>query len=105
MPTHQQIDRFTLAFHKVALQRLREDPLSAAQALAVLDRWEANGASPSGARYRSHWRSLLRGDVNRLEQVVCTPTDEAATLRSVSPLGFLLDESERLRIRREAMAA
>ncbi|MBP6405900.1 MAG: hypothetical protein LCH79_14905 [Proteobacteria bacterium] len=105
MPTHQQIDRFTLAFHKVALQRLREDPRSADQALAVLDRWEANGASPAGARYRGRWRSLLGGDVNRLEQIVCTQTDEAATLRSVSPLGFLLDEAERQRIRREAMAA
>jgi hypothetical protein len=105
MPTQQQIERFTLAFHQVALQRLRGEPDLWRQAPQVLDRWDANSPSPSGQRYRDRWRELLDGDIGRLQAAVCIDSEEAATLRGVSPLGFLLGESERLRIRREAMAA
>ena len=105
MPTQQQIERFTLAFHQVAMQRLRNDPDLRRLALEVLDRWDAGSPSPSGLRYRQQWRQLLDGDVARLESTVCAQDEHAATLRSVSPLGFLLSEPERLRIRREAMAA
>lgn len=103
MPTQQQIERFTLAFHRVAMKRLRQEPGLEREALRVLDRWEANGASIAGSRYRERWRRLLTGDIARLEEAVCSDTEQAATLRSVSPLGFLLDDTERLRIRREAM--
>lgn len=105
MPTQQQIERFTLAFHQVAMQRLRVDPGLRRQALAVLDRWQAVSPSPSGQRYRDTWRQLLSGDLASLEAAICVDSDQAATLRGVSPLGFLLGESERLRIRSEAMAA
>jgi hypothetical protein len=105
MPSHQQIDRFTLAFHKLAVQRLREDPALARHAAAVIDRWEAQGLSVHGQSYRDAWRDLLGGDLARLEAAICTDTDAAATLRSVSPLGFLLHPEERTRIRREAMLA
>lgn len=104
MPTQQQIERFTLAFHKVAVQRLRDDPDLRRQAVEVLDRWESSGASPASRRYRDTWRQLLAGEVADLEQVVCADSEQAATLRSCSPLGSLVTEPERLRIRREAMA-
>lgn len=105
MPSYQQIERFTLAFHKLAIKRLRDDPALIRQAVAVLDRWESNGVSAEGQCYRDTWRKLLDGDIDRLEQLICISTDEAATLRSGSPLGFLLDAPERMRIRHEAMAA
>lgn len=105
MPSHQQIDNFTLAFHRLAIDRLRENPALVPKALEVLDRWEAQGLSAAGSRYRATWRELLGADLGRLERAVCVESDTAATLRSVSPLGFLLEPSERLRIRREAMAA
>jgi hypothetical protein len=105
MPTQQQIERFTLAFHQVALQRLRGEPELRRKALDVLDRWDATSPSPSSQRYRDTWRQLLRGDLERLEAAVCVDSEEAATLRSVSPLGFVLGEVERLRVRRDAMAA
>jgi hypothetical protein len=104
MPSTQQIERFTLAFHKLALQRLRDDPGLVRQAVAVLDRWESNGVSAAGQRYRDTWRKLLAGDMDHLEHFVCSSTDEAATLRGASPLGFLLGAPERMRIRQEAMA-
>ena len=105
MPTQQQIDRFTLAFHRLAVQRLQLEPHLQRQALAVLDRWDAAGLSPASSRYRQEWRHLLTGDVARLQAVVCADTDHSATLRGMSPLGFVLDDAERLRVRREAMAA
>lgn len=105
MPSPQQIERFTLAFHQVAVERLRHQPVLRAQALEVLNRWESNGASPGGKFYRDQWRNLLKGDIDMLWNAVCHDNELAATLRSMSPLGFLLPEEERLRIRREAMAA
>jgi hypothetical protein len=104
MPSQQQIERFTLAFHRVAMARLRQDASLKLHALEVLDRWEADGASPSSKAYRDIWRELLQGDQSRLEAVICGDGERAATLRSGSPLGFLLPEAERLQIRREAMA-
>ncbi|MGJ7582357.1 hypothetical protein ACSFA3_19445 [Variovorax sp. RHLX14] len=103
MPSHQAIDRFTLAFHREAVVRLRDDRRLLGRALAVIDRWEASGLSSAGRPYRDEWRTLLGGDLGKLEQSVCVETDHAATLRNMSPLGFVLDDAERLRIRREAM--
>lgn len=104
MPAHRQIDRFTLVFHQRAMERLRDRPELIGKAVAVLDRWEANGVSEAGRTYRDTWRGLLMGPLATLQQRVCRDDDTAATLRSVSPLGFVLDEDERLQLRREAMA-
>lgn len=104
MPSQQQIERFTLAFHQVAVERLRQQPDLRQQALQVLNRWESGGVTPAAQRYRDTWRRLLNGDVETLARAVCGDAEQAATLRSMSPLGFVLPEAERLRIRREAMA-
>ena len=104
MPTQRQIERFTLAFHREALNRLRAEPQLREQAAAVLDRWEAQGVTGHAQVYRDRWRTLLRGSFADLEVAVCADTDDAATLRSMSPLGFVLAQEERLKLRQEAMA-
>lgn len=104
MPSQQQIERFTLAFHQVAVERLRQQPELRQQALQVLNRWESGGVTPAAQCYRDTWRRLLNGDMETLARAVCVDAEQAATLRSMSPLGFVLPEAERLRIRREAMA-
>ncbi|MBN9371724.1 hypothetical protein JNX00_02765 [Hydrogenophaga sp. YM1] len=105
MPTPRQIERFTLAFHREALQRVARSPELIDRALAVLDRWEASGLSNGSTPYREEWRQLLLArDVSRLTQAVCADGDHAATLRGMSPLGFVLPDEERQRLRREAMA-
>lgn len=105
MPTPRQIERFTLAFHQEALQRLARSPELLDHALAVLDRWEASGLSSGSSRYRQEWRQLLSaGDVAQLIRAVCADDDHAATLRGMSPLGFVLPAEERQRLRHEAMA-
>jgi len=104
MPSQQQIERFTLAFHRRALERLHADPVLICKALDILNRWEAQGASSEGQRYRDDWRRLLQDGTEAIERAVFEQTDIAATLRSMSPLGFVLEPDERLRIRREAMS-
>lgn len=105
MPTQQQIERFTLVFHQEALKRLARDPALRARALQVLDRWEANGLTSSGQSHRDEWRHLLAADQEALLEALCSDAEHAATLRSMSPLGFLLDDAEKAGLRREAMAA
>lgn len=105
MPSQHQIEQFTLAFHMRAVQRLRNDPLLRNQALKVIDRWEEGGVTADSRPYRDYWRQLLSGDLAVLERTVCVDTHEAATLRSMSPLGFVLDESERLALRQQVMAS
>ncbi len=48
---------------------------------------------------------MLGGGVDEIEKSVCIDTDTAATMRSMSPLGFLLSDSERMQISRKAMEA
>jgi hypothetical protein len=105
MPTQRQIERFTLAFHQVAVNRLRTHPEHLSKAVDVLNRWEDQGITGSGQVYRDTWRRVLGLGVDEIEKTVCVDTDSAATMRSMSPLAFVLSEDERMQIRRKAMAA
>jgi hypothetical protein len=99
MPSQQWIHRFTLDFHRLAVQRLREQPALIDRALQTLDRWEQSGAQAASRVYRDEWRQLLHTGVAAVEARVCDDTDRAATLRSASPLGFVLTEQERQQVR------
>ena len=103
MPTQQQIERFTLVFHQEALKRIAGDPGLRQQALQVLNRWEANGVTRSGQSYRDEWRALLVKDADTMAKALCSEVEHAATLRSMSPLGFVMNEEEKANLRREAM--
>jgi hypothetical protein len=104
MPSQRSIEKFTLAFHVAAVQELRRHPEKLQTALAILDRWEST-ATGTGRVYRDTWRTLLAEGVDSIEEAVCVDSDAAATLRSTSPLGFVLDEAVRSQLRREAMSA
>lgn len=105
MPSQQWIHRFTLDFHRLALLRLREQPQLIERALQTLDRWELHGAQAASQTYRDEWRGLLRTGVAAIEASVCSEADHAATLRSMSPLGFVLTEQERLAVRQKVAVA
>jgi hypothetical protein len=105
MPTQRQIERFTLVFHQEALRHLASNPALLDEALGVLDRWEQGGLSSGSAVYRAEWRRLLGSrNLADLARTVCVDNDHAATLRGMSPLGFVLPEEERQRLRRQVMA-
>ena len=104
MDRHQRIDVFSLTAHRLAVARLREQPARVEEALDVLSRWraQAGGASHCDS-YWDEWERLLRAGVDVVEQAVCAPTDHAATLRSVSPLGRFISAAERKEVLRHAL--
>jgi hypothetical protein len=99
MSTQQDLDRFTLAFHRLAVRRLRHEPGLVERALQTLGRWVMQRGAQADDLYSREWRELLAGDLQTLEQVVCSEDAHAATLRGTSPLGFVLTAHERLAVR------
>lgn len=104
MRNQQDIDRFTLAFHERAVTRLREDSELLCKARDTLDRWRAQRGTTASDPYFDKWRALLDQGPDAVERSVCAETDEAATLRSMSPLGFVLSPEERHALHRFARA-
>jgi hypothetical protein len=102
MPTQLDIDRFTLAFHRLAVPRLQTEPGLVQRALQTLDRWREQRGLDTRDTYGQEWRELLTGDLVRMEQTVCAQGAHAATLRGTSPLGFVLTPQERSAARRAA---
>ena len=103
MNAQQHIEAFTLEAHRLAVQRLREQPQRCSEAIEVLRRWRAAAECPArSGLYWSEWERLLAQGPDAVEAAVCAMTDHAATLRSVSPLGRLLTVEERHRLHRAA---
>jgi hypothetical protein len=95
MPTQQQIDRFTLAFHQQAVARLRADGRLLEQARRTLERWRQQRGQTRSDAYLDRWTELLDRGVDDVERTVCKDDELAATLRNASPLGFVLSPAER----------
>jgi hypothetical protein len=95
MPTQQQIDRFTLAFHQQAVARLRADGNLLERARQTLERWRQQRGKTRSDAYLDRWTELLDGGVDVVEDEVCKDDEVAATLRNASPLGFVLSPAER----------
>ena len=106
MNEQARIDTFSLAAHRVAVARLRDEPALVAEALGVLQRWRDQASAPAHCEpYWSEWDALLRQGVAAVERAVCIEGDHAATLRSVSPLGRFVPAAERHRLLRQVREA
>ena len=93
MRNQQDVPRFTLDFHRVAVPRLRDEARLLDTAKATLQRWRAQ--RPSN-RYLDIWSELLDTGPDAIEAAVCVETDMAAELRHHSPLACALSPAERL---------
>jgi hypothetical protein len=102
MDRQVQIERFLLAAHRLAMQRLRENPLRVADLLATIARWRAQGSLTHSEPYMQEWESLLRLPIDDLEVAICGEGDHPTVLRSVSPVGQLITAEEREQLRRES---
>jgi hypothetical protein len=103
MDRHAQIDEFSLAAHRLAISRLREQPQRLQEALDVLSRWRGVAGGPSHSdRYWNEWEQALRQGLAAVERLALDPSSHGATLRSVSPLGRFLTPQERLALLRDA---
>ena len=106
MNKQDRINAFSLAAHRVAIARLREEPALLIEALGVLRRWRDQAGGPGHCDpYWDEWTVLLRKGVDAVEQAVCVDNDRAATLRSVSPLGRFVPAAERHRLLRQVREA
>lgn len=103
MDRHSRIDDFSVAAHRLAVARLREQPARLNEAREVLRRWRRQAGGPSHCEpYWDEWDTLLQQGVEAVEETVCATTDHAATLRSVSPLGRFVTVPERNQLLRQA---
>jgi len=106
MNEQARINTFSLAAHRVAIARLRDEPELLAEALGVVQRWRDQASTPAHCDlYWSEWDALLRQGVAAVEQAVCVEGDHAATLRSVSPLGRFVSAAQRHRLLRQVREA
>ena len=96
MERHTQINNFSLAAHRLAVERLREQPQRLGEALEVLRRWQQQAEGPTHCTpYWDEWTALLHQGVDAVATAVCSPSDHAEVLRSVSPLGRFISAAER----------
>jgi plasmid stabilization system protein ParE len=103
MDRHAQIDEFSLAAHRLAISRLREQPQRLQEALDVLARWRVVADGPSHSdQYWNDWEQALRSGIDAVERLALDPSSHGQTLRSVSPLGRFLTPQERLALLRDA---
>jgi hypothetical protein len=106
MDRQARINVFSLAAHRLAVSRLREQPARLDEALGVLRRWRQQAGGPSHCDpYWNEWERLLQAGPDAVEQAVCTASDHAATLLSVSPLGRFISVAERSGLLRQAREA
>jgi hypothetical protein len=106
MDAQARIHSFSLAAHRVAVARLREQPARLEAALGVIRRWREQAAGPSHCDpYWDEWEHLLKAGPDAVELAVCSASDRAATLRSVSPLGRFISVAERTALLRQAREA
>jgi hypothetical protein len=106
MDPHAQIDKFSLAAHRLAIRRLREQPQRLDEALGVLARWRKIAGGPSHSDpYWNEWERVLREGIPAVERLALDSSSHGQTLRSVSPLGRFLTAQERLTLLREARHA
>ncbi len=103
MPSQQQINAFSQAFHRAAFERLAEQPALVVRALQTIARWQTQRGPSASDPYMHEWQALLQGDLHHLQLRVCAEDDHAATLRNTSPLGFVLTPTERHTLRGESM--
>lgn len=105
MNRQQQIDRFLLAAHRLALARLRLEPARIEPVRAQLARWRVAAGATRSDPYWDEWQQLLIAGFDEIERIVCADDEHGAVLRSVSPMSTLITQSERAQLLREARAA
>lgn len=92
----------SLEYHRAVADLLRERPELLDVARERVQRWREGGQLHP--RYADAWDRVLAQPFDEILEFLAAETDEAVTLRHVSPFAAFLDYRERLRIWREAKA-
>lgn len=102
MNRQQQIDHFVASAHRLAMQRLREQPARVDEVRAQLARWRKQAGTTRSDIYWNEWEVLLDRPIDALAEAICADSDHATVLRSVSPVSVLITQAERAQLLREA---
>jgi len=95
MNRQQQLDQFSLALHRKAIAALRREPALRQRALDTLGRWRARAGATRSDPLWVEWEHLLGQQLPVLETAVLAESEHGTLMRSVSPLGGLVDQHER----------
>lgn len=95
MHRQRQIEHFLLAAHRLVVGRLHAEPDGVQVLRGTLLRWRQRNGMTHYDPYLDAWEALLDQPVAVWAQAVCADTEEAAALRSTSPIGSLLGDEER----------
>lgn len=90
-----QLDHFSLALHRRAIDVLRADPTLNARVRQTLTRWRSQAGETRSDALWSEWERLLSDEPEALARAALAETDHGQLMRSVSPLGVLVTQRER----------
>jgi hypothetical protein len=100
MTTPAEVDARSLALHKAAARRLREDPARFAQVKATLERW-LRQVDPASRPLLQTWQVLVDQGLEACLAVAEEASERGQTLRQASPLAGVLEPWERFQVLRE----
>jgi hypothetical protein len=91
MDLHRRQDLRSLALHRAAVQVLTEHPERVQRVWEILSRWEKT-ADAHSKPLLEEWRRIVEA---KEWPLALEESDRGQQLRQASPLGFVLDESQR----------
>jgi hypothetical protein len=94
---HERADERNLALHRLALEKLRLEPVDGRRrARELLDRWSAMPHLSRQLPFLLEWRRLLELSPEELESTILSESGQQ--LRQCSPLGVLISPRERFEL-------
>ena len=102
MNRQRQLDEFSLALHRKAIAALHRDPELRSRARDALNRWRKQAGPTRSDALWIEWEHLLDGELTSLESAALAESEHGTLMRSVSPLGCLVDQHERTLLLKQA---
>jgi hypothetical protein len=94
MRTHQEIDRRSLALHRLVAERVMRDPALFEKTRLTLARWRQTVCVASQP-YLEEWERLMNQGVDACLSVAVEDSQRVAALRQSSPFSGVLINRER----------
>ncbi|HSI58792.1 MAG TPA: hypothetical protein VLA16_14635 [Ideonella sp.] len=94
MPSHQQLDRRSLAMHRLVVDKIRRDPALFERARATLARWRAS-VCVSSQPYLEEWERSMNQGMEACLALAVEDSQRATALRQSSPFAGVLTHRER----------
>lgn len=94
MRTHQEIDKRSLALHRLVAEKIRQDPALFEKAKATLARWMTI-VGASSQPYLERWERLMNQGLDVNLAVATEDSERASAMRQASPFAGILTDQER----------